>query len=715
MRHYRLFAFVVAAVVLAGCVTPPKKVEKAVGINNSDVYRLAQEALQPVADQFIDRGDRILLVNARSFYGSDGWRFVPTPTEIPQDAFENVIRPAAQKAFASDSPEMKLLSTAFKLDSGDKVYALKTGDETYSDLLLGRILFTAGWSGVEKFSIDDFTHSNPYFIDSFEGGLLNAVLKKQARGFERLEVAGMSQADLVASIRKNMEDHQIGKLVFNTNMLSFTTWADIQAKYKPNTINKLLMYSVDNVIAEGTDWIGMQASFRLVDVAKGGKLLWAGTKTMTSSKYPKEKIPYLGALRLTIPTQIATTLRDSFAKALKDEGVRFPMSAVLVKIDDIPVVGSYPVTREDFAVENALQGMFASITGLNVVEKMYTRQYKEPWQMAHAVHYTNPLLSGDYTQFQSYYGAQYMIGYRILWSKIQGVQIMKTGDDLELADKILGIYVKVIDMADNGRIVLSDFMPFAGESDMVQSILYRCYSRTKGLTTLASSLRDTGVVLDSTATTLINRRMEITNNYIGEKTRSEGFIVKRMPPGKDQKALMNAYYDAYEVLRTFGVKKTEEKNSSSTDETATETPLTEAEELNLLVAVNLMQSWFEDGLTTALVKGGVAPNEKLESLYSRFLLTKSLGVGPSEELLYLSPLLLSQWGATWKGYYNIDKIIYFSLLETGKPTSQYVQVPATSPLARFFPFVAFDPDSLQVSVVNVTTGDYEYKQDLAVK
>lgn len=721
-RRFAILAVVPCILVgLLGCPTVPVKVEKTIGINNSDVYKLAQDALQPVADQYIERGDRILLVNAKGFYGSDAWRFVPTPVDVPQDQFEGVIMPGAQKKFkASDSPEMKLLKNAFKLDKTNKVYTLKTTGEDYSELLLGRVLSSIGWSGVGSFSIDEFSHLNPYFVDSFESGLLSAVLKKQAKGFERLENVGMDQTDLVESIKKNLDDHRTGKLVFNTNMLSFVSWSDIQNKYQPNTINKLLLYSVDNVIASDMEYIGMQASFRLVDIARGGKLLWAGTKTMTSQRFPKEKVPFLGAVRLTLPPQVATTQRDAFAKTLKDQGVSFPMNAVLLKIDDIPIFGTYPVTREDFAVENALRDMFSSIPGLTIMEKMYTRMYKKPWQMAHAVHYTNPLLSGDYTEFQDYYGARYMIGYRVLWSKIQGVQLLQGDKDLELSDKILGIYVKIIDMADHGKIVLSDFLPIGSNSDMDQSVLYRCYNRTKSLSNVAGALLDSGVVSDTTYTTLINRRMEIANNYIGEKTASENFIVNRIPQGEDQGAVMTSYYNAYEVLRKFGktdeqTSSTTKKQTSSSSGKSAEKPLTQPEELNLLIAVNLMQSWFEDGLCTALVAGGVAPNEKLESLYSRYLIKKSLEKDTSEELLYLSPLLLTEWGATWKGYYNIDKIIYFSLLETGKPASQFITTPVSTPLARFFPLVTFDPDSLQISVVNVTTGDYEFKQDIALK
>jgi hypothetical protein len=718
---YRLsFLALLTCVLLAlmGCPTPPKPPEKVIGINNSDVFRMAQEALQPVADQFVDRGDRLLLVNMKSFYGSTGWRFVPAPQEIPQDVFEGTVVPGVNKAFKTPD-ELKQVKADYKIDSTKKVYRLKITGDDYNEILLGRALAGAGWAGVDPFSIEGFAKMNPYFVDSFEGGLLGAVLKKQARGFERLETVGMDQSQVLESIRKYYEDHRTGKLVFDTNMLAFPTWADIQAKYKPNTINKILMYSVDNVVAKDMEYIGFQASFKLVDILHGGRLLWTGTVTKTSQKFPKDKVPALGALRLTLPPQVATTQRDTMVKTLRDQGVKFPMNAVLLKIDDIPIFGCYPVTREDFAVENALQGLFASMPGVNVVEKMYTRLYKQPWQMAHAVHYTDPLLGGDYNELQNYYGAQYVIGYRILWTKVQGVQVMEGEKDLELAGKMLGIYVKIMDMstAGHGRIVFSDFLPFVGENDLTQSNLYRCYARTKGLASVAQSLRDAGVVFDSTSTALINRRMEIANNYIGEHTASEGFILNRLPQGADQKAVMMSYYDVYEVLRKFG--KVDEKAASSkksSSKSGTEEPkLTQAEEMNLLIAVNLMQSWFEDGLTTALVAGDVSPCEKMESLYSRYLIKKRQGEAESDELYYLSPLLLSQWGATWKGYYGIDKLIYFSLLETAAPGSQHIKTPASSPVARFFPLVTYEPDSLQLAVVNSSNGDYEFRQDIPLK
>ena len=310
-----------------------------------------------------------------------------------------------------------------------------------------------------------------------------------------------------------------------------------------------------------------------------------------------------------------------------------------------------------------------------------------------------------------------MIGYRVMWKTLQGVQLLQGDKDLELSGKILGIYVKIMDMADSGRVVLSDYLSFGTDAELDANVLYRCYARTKGFTGLAAALRSSGVVTDATHTSLVNRRMEIANNYIGEKTESEDFILNRLPKGKDQIALMMAYYNAYEVLRTFG-----QKPAKTAEAKEDEQKWTPAQELNMTMAVNLMQSWFEDGLCSALVAGDAAPNEKMESLYSRYLLQKSVRLADTaadvpEEMLYLSPLLLSKWGSTapLKSYYGIDKIIYFSLLETGTPASPYIKPPSSSPIARFFPLVAYDPDSLQVSVVNVVSGDYELKQDFPLK
>jgi hypothetical protein len=719
----------VLCLFLAACGSTPPPPPKPEAINNSDVYKLAQDALQPIADQFVVAGDRILLAPVPAFSGVDAYRYVPAPLEVKQEDYEGIIKPKAQKLFkpvspsSGTAPEVKLLGDLFSLDSAKKVYKLDTSSGKFDGLLLGRTLAGAGYSGLGAFSLASFAKANPYFIDSFESGLLSAALKRSGKGFERLSPDAMNMGDLPIEARKRRDNPRKAELVFNTNMLGFNTWAEIQDAYKPNGVTKLLMYSINNVVSSGSEYIGIQASFRLVDVAKGGKLLWSGTKSLASEAFPRDKTPFIGTVKLSLDAASIGPQRDALALDLKGQGIK-AMNAVLVKIDDIPVFGSYPVTREDFAIENALEDYFSSVQlsptqRIAIQEKLYPRQYKESWQIAHAVHYVNPLLGGDYGQFANYYGAQYMIGYRVLWKDIQGVQILEGDKDLELGDKILGIYYKVMDMTANGRVVISDFLKLGEEPDLQGNVLYHCFNRTKSFDGLAKALSGSSVVTGGTRTALVNRRMEIANNYVGEGTLSEDFLKKRFPQGDDQIALMMSCYDAYEVLRTFGEQK--EKPAASKDADKEET-WTQAQELNMSIAVGLMQSWFEDGLSCALASSDAAPNEKLESLYSRYLLQPSQGriseeANSPEAMIYLSPLYLSKWGSTSpiKSYYGIDKIIYFSLLESGADTDRCVRPPSSSPISRFFPLISTDPDSLQVSVVNVSSGDYEFKQNFALK
>src|SRR5512145_665746 len=112
MRTDRCVAAACAVVlVCTGCLTPGKpKAKKAIGLDTSEVYRLASEALRPIADKFIERGDRVLLVPSEPFGGVPSWRFVPVPSEIPQDVFEKEIRPRVSAAFKSGGDELSLSS-----------------------------------------------------------------------------------------------------------------------------------------------------------------------------------------------------------------------------------------------------------------------------------------------------------------------------------------------------------------------------------------------------------------------------------------------------------------------------------------------------------------------------------------------------------------------------------------------------------------------------
>jgi len=99
-KRYGFLVLITLVALSAACVSTKKpKPETPLGMNTSDIYRLGMEALKPLADQYIERGDRVLLLQSRLFNRSDAWRFIPTPLEIPQDVFEVDIRQKVSAAF----------------------------------------------------------------------------------------------------------------------------------------------------------------------------------------------------------------------------------------------------------------------------------------------------------------------------------------------------------------------------------------------------------------------------------------------------------------------------------------------------------------------------------------------------------------------------------------------------------------------------------------
>jgi len=269
------------------------------------------------------------------------------------------IRPKVAAAFKAasglggDIPESAALKKAFTLDSTRKMYVLKRDAEGYDELLLGRALAAAGYSGVASFSLSDFSARYPYFIDSLESGMQAAVLGKQARGFERLRSVAIDDAALTSL--------QIGDLVFGTNVLNLALWKEIQDTNKPNPIQKVLLYSVDNALVEGSGAIAFQLSLRLVDVVKAGQILWSGSRALSSTSFPAAQIPTVGNVGLSVRVELMGAPRDGILRALRDAGFKTGDRAVLLKIDDIPVFGTYPVTREDYLVERTLEGYFSTM------------------------------------------------------------------------------------------------------------------------------------------------------------------------------------------------------------------------------------------------------------------------------------------------------------------------------------------------------------------
>lgn len=724
MRFIKRIACTCLIALAAGsCVSTARKAEKAIGLDTSEVFRLGQEALKPLADIFIQRGERVLLVPVPS--RAVAWRFVPVAPLVPKAEFEKSIKTAVQSAFKTSGStdgqaEIKQVTDAFIEETAKKGYVFEDGADGYDDRLVGRALAAAGYSGIAPFSLSEFSRLNPYFIDSLEGGMLAAVLARQAYGFERLSPAKLS-AVAQAELRS-------GALVFGTSELDAMTWQEAMQTGKPGPSQKMLQYSIENVVTDEKGYVGFWISLRLVDMAGGGKVLWSGSKAMMSKDFPVEMEPFLHGPELVLKEDLTADDSSALAAALKDQGLKGSANAVLVKLDDISVFGSYPVTREDEAVERALEGYFGKIPGLSVVDKLYKRHYKAPWQYDNTVFNVNPFRGGDYAEFQNYYGARYMIGYRILWKDIQGTRLLDTVARAEITSRVLGIHYRVIDMGARGRIVASRFMKLAGSNDLDKSVLYRCYVQTADFEDLAAALKDAGVSGPGVNSALVNRRMEIAGLYrLGAAGASPAApSLPSVNAVLDQKALMMAMFDAYDRVDRFDdppepapakSKGTADGSSSSgssgsgsgsDDKLPTLKP---EDERTVFAGISLMQSWFEDGLATALVSGDFNVYEKFEPFYSRT-------ARADEERLedkFLSPLVLGAWNQTLGKYYGIDRVIYYSLMDTRAPQVNHYKLPEGSPLARYFPLASVAPDSLQVSVVNLASGDYEFRRDFSFK
>ncbi len=608
---------------------PPVVVETLDIISSSDVYRLARDAVLPLAEKYLGMSNTVVLVNMTGFTGSDSWRFKP---DVP----------------------------------------------------------------VKDFNYENFLSKYPYFIDSFEGGMQEAVLSKDGKGFERLRLSSLNP-----DVRQQVLD---GKLVFGTSVLSATSWTEL-AKNPVNAklpYTRMLQYSIENVIYERGKYIGILVNFRLLDLSRG-TILYNATTVLRTKQFPEDQMASLGQLRLTIPEAQLNAPAAAIARAIKNTDTKaFSNSIALIKNDDFSVFGGFPVTKEDFVVEDWLQGFFASIPDVVTVEKLNKKEYKQPWQLTNSVSNINPVQIGQASDFPGFYGARFLVSYRILWKTLEGTR--KSGDGgFELADQILGIYLKIIDLGANNTIVYADFLPLGTFEAMESNVLYRCFSYARKFETPAKTLAEKALLQPGSSLMLINRRMEIANNYVA-KNDTVADLLRSRSDSSDTASIWKQYRDTDKVLSAYGTALVED------------TSYGEFDQLNILFALNLMSSWFEEGLTGALLARGISVAEKIDELYSRSQIFRLQQASPSDmELRYLSPILLQQWGPSIKSFYNVDKFLYFSFNDNMTPLGKHSKVPAAYALSRFYPLLSDSPDSLQLGLVDVDSGNYLFKQDFNIK
>ena len=539
----------------------------------------------------------------------------------------------------------------------------------------------------------EYMVDHPFFTEYFENGIINSILTNQGKGFERLSKTDY-MVNYIKELRKNV-------YVFNTSLLDYDSWESIK---KDLNVNKILLYSVRRVVDKELDYIGAQLWMKFIDMDKNGRILWDGTKNVTSTNYPNDLIVLLDRLQIDFAKDALSRFETGLGEKIEDEEVELPLDIILVKIDDIPVFGNYPITVEDFVLEQQLTTALTNLEGVNVLEKLYKRRYKTDWQLINAVFYINPFLGGDYNGFQNYYGTRYMLGYKILWAEQKGKIEEISGDTISLNEKILGVHLKLIDMTDNGRIIFTHFLPLAPEAALEENFLYNCYKKVDSLDFIIEAVEETGIVSEEEKMVIINMRMEVFKNYLINSSTAYEAMYDMLTTGDEEKFLKQEgeILEHYEkIYWLFDPEKRKKVKNH----------------IYYIMAAHIVNAWFEEGLTHIFVENGYTVNEKLESIYARYLIQKKYKEEGLEESIFLSPLLLREWGENIKSFYDIDKVIYYIALERQVPDVEFPtpealgKGPQAAELSQYYPILSYELSRFLLSVLDVRTGDYVFNRN----
>ncbi len=602
-----------AVFLLSGCVTVEPQEE--IATYYSMVYDIGYDAFQPIAENFIESGDSVLIVNTGQGFRSLGFRF--------------------------------------KYES-------------------------------EEFDLKKYLADHPFFIEYLESGMIRSILKNRGKGYERLYLPDY-MTDYEELLREN-------EYIFNTSLLNYDRWEDIKEDFN---VNKILIYTVNKVVDEESKYIGAQLSLKFIDVDGGGRILWESTENVLSSDFPNTKLVSLDKPYIEISKDAMSAFYNGLKQALDYEGLRLPIDALLVKIDDIPILGNYPITAEDFIVEQTLGSQLGRLKGINILEKLYKRRYKKYWQLTNAVFYINPLQGGEYAEFGNYYGSKYMLGYRVLWNAQTGKIDIDDSGVVGLNEKILGVYIKLIDVEDSGRIIYGSFLPFASKNALQKNLLYRSYLEATSLEKVLDTISELGVISDEEKVVLINKRMEVLKNYL-INSKSSYEAIYNLFATKNSKDILAKYDKIYSLLDISSRKAIKG-------------------DIYYAIAAYLLNMWIEDGLISILTAAGYGVNEKLESIYSRYLLAKKYGTNGDN--IFLSPLLLREWGSNIKNFYDVDKVIYYIALEKAVADenfitpSKVISGAGAAEMSQYYPLLSYKLNKFLFSVLDVQTGDYVFNRN----
>jgi hypothetical protein len=624
-------SIIAVLILLTSCTTVQ---QNEISSYYSMIYDIGYDAFSPVAEKYIETGDRVLIV-------SMGQGF----------------------------------------DGAISRYEFKQEDTT------------------EAFTLPEYLADRPFFTEYFEKGFVKSILENQGRGFEKLQLPPPSSDPALDSGSLSdwsLADWYINEdLIFNTNPLDFNDWDELKKKYN---VNKIMMYTVNNVVEKDNDYIGIQVGIKLIDIDEKGLVLNDTIDNVVSLNYPDDKMKSLPRYYLEIPSDSLTAFESKLSEVLSDEGISGSLDAVMMKNDDIQTLGNYPVTIEDFILEQTLTNSLGSSESINILEKLAKRHYKKNWQLSNAIFNLNPFMGGEYSEFEGYYNTQYMLSYKTLFAEQTGEIKEINMDKLNLNKKILGVHLKLIDMRDHGRIVLSHFLPLAAQADLDENFLYKSFTRVNQLQEIVSAIEEQSVISDSEKAVVINERMEIFKHHLLNSNSAYETMYGLFKNPKNASILTE--YDKLYKLLDF-----DKSNQTNGD-------------IYYIMATHIMNSWFEEGLNDLLVNNGYYVVDKLESFYSRYLITEKYSKGGNASTnIFLSPLLLEEWGSDIKDVYDIDKILYYIPMEKAIKDGDFI-TPETvasqttsGEISQYYPILSYELNKMLFSILDIQTGDYLFNKN----
>jgi len=543
----------------------------------------------------------------------------------------------------------------------------------------------------EPFSLPEYLDDRPFFIEYFEKGIIKSVIQNQGRGFERLS--------LPRGFMNNYSNWLIDNdYIFNTSPLDYENWDQLKLIFN---VNKILTYTINKIVDKNNEYIGMQVGLKFIDIDDNGKILHDSIENVVSLDFPDRKMMLLDRYFLEIPDESISDFESRLSEVLNEEGITDPLTAIIMKSDDIQSLGNYPITVEDFILEQSLTNSITSSDSISILEKLSKRKYKEEWQLANAVFNINPFRGGEYSEFENYYKTPYLLSYKTIWSEQTGEIKNIISDKVNLDQKILGVYLKLVDMNDFGRIVFSHFMPIASKAELESNFLYACFTRVNNLNSIISALDEQGIISESEKSVIINERMEILKHHLLSKS-SEYEAIYNLFTSPDNNDILEEYDKLYKLFDFEKARKT-------------------SGDIYYLLAAHIVNSWFEEGLNNLLVNNGYYVVDKLESIYSRYLISEKYETSDASTNIFLSPLLLDVWGANIKEFYDIDKVLYYIPLEKDVNDGFFVTPDlftgktAAVEIAQYYPVLSYELEKMLFSILDIQTGDYLFNRNFELE